>query len=254
MKPRETFRPVLVQFLEQEWQSHIADKFTFIESIPSGDARYFVSYIRSLSESTRDGLIADMIVRGVAFFFPEGSNTLPIGPRLEAFWNTKNAEGKGPEFIGIHFKKAIFAGEHDEVLRHITVEQYDKALSSLEPARAPELRKLLKPLLENAGYKHLDHGGGAYRYEKHLPGIPILLHIDFPGRGRQIEYDLSMGYLKNRCPSSGVSYENLLGIAHMGWDQVTKTVGGSAMSLMVAIISRLEMLMVRATEHMEGDA
>jgi len=90
----------------------------------------------------------------------------------------------------------------------------DADVTKLHPAKAPLLKKLVKPLLQGLlGTKEEKMPGGTMKYDGDLDGISVKVRVDYAARDVQMIYSISIPDSERKVALIGSGYEHFFGMA-----------------------------------------
>ena len=116
----------------------------------------------------------------------------------------------------------------------------DPDITRLHPAKAPLLKKLIKPVLQGiSGAKEEKGLGGELKYDGALNGTSLKVRINFPGRDVQMIYTVSIPDPDRQVVVIGTTYEHFFGIVGTGWDYVTEENAEASIGLLPELLRRV---------------
>ena len=115
----------------------------------------------------------------------------------------------------------------------------DADITKLRPAKAPQLKKLVKPLLQGLlGAKEEQKPGGTTKYEGALDGTLVKVRVDYAARDVQMIYAVSIPDSAGKVMVIGTGYEHLFGLGG-GWDYLTEENAEASSRLLPELLRRL---------------
>ena len=115
----------------------------------------------------------------------------------------------------------------------------DTDVTRLYPARAPQLKKLVKPLLQGLlGAKEEKMPGGTMKYDGALEGTPVKVRVDYAARDVQMIYSVSIPDPERKVVVIGSGYEHFFGMGG-GWDYITEENAEASVGLLPELLRRL---------------
>jgi hypothetical protein len=115
----------------------------------------------------------------------------------------------------------------------------DADVSKLHPAKAPQLKKLVKPLLQVLlGAKEEKMLGGAVKYDGTLDRTPVKVRVDYAARDVQLIYAVSIPDPERKVVVVGTGYEHLFGMGG-GWNYLTDENAEASIGLLPELLRRL---------------
>ena len=98
----------------------------------------------------------------------------------------------------------------------------DADVTKLHPAKAPQLKKLVKPLLQGLlSAKEQKMPGGTMKYDGAFHGIPLIVRVDYAAGDGQMIYAVSIPDPEHKVAVIGTNYESFFGMGG-GWDYITE--------------------------------
>jgi hypothetical protein len=118
-------------------------------------------------------------------------------------------------------------------------------LLEIQTIRAPELRKLLNPmLLKRLGAKPQKRPGGELVYEGMIGAIPLRVSIIFSNLYAQMHYAVGWSVRERGLLAQRLTYEVLWG-TNVGWDYLTEENAARSIDLLDELLLRLAALFER---------
>jgi hypothetical protein len=118
-------------------------------------------------------------------------------------------------------------------------------LLDIQTIRAPELRKLLNPmLLKRLGAKPQKRPGGELVYEGMIGGVPLRVSIIFSNLYAQMHYAVTWSVRERGLLAQRLTYEVLWG-TNVGWDYLTEENAARSIGLLDQLLLRLAELFER---------
>jgi hypothetical protein len=115
----------------------------------------------------------------------------------------------------------------------------DADITKLHPAKAPQLKKLVKPLLQGLlGAKEEKMPGGGMKYDGALDRTLVKVVVDYAARDVQMIYAVSIPDLAGKVMVIGTSYEHFFGVGG-GWDYITEENAEASIGLLPELLRRL---------------
>jgi hypothetical protein len=113
------------------------------------------------------------------------------------------------------------------------------ALRDARPAKAPQLRKLLNPMLrDRLAAKPTKRPGGELIFEGAIGGVPLRLSIIFSNLYGQMHYAASWSMREGRFRAQRLTYEALFGPS-TGWDYLTEENAARSIDLLGRLLVSL---------------
>jgi len=115
----------------------------------------------------------------------------------------------------------------------------DSDVTRLHPAKAPQLKKLVKPLLQGLlNAKEEKMPGGTIKYDGALEGTPLHVRVDYAARDVQMIYAMSIPDPQRKVVVIGTAYEYFFGMGG-GWDYITEENAEASVGLLPELIRRV---------------
>ena len=117
-------------------------------------------------------------------------------------------------------------------------------LLEIETIRAPELRKLLNPMLKRLDITPQKRPGGELIYEGVIGGVPLRLSIIFSNLYAQMTYGVTWSVRGRGLLAQRLGYETFWG-ASTGWDYLSRENAARSIDLLGELLLRLARLFER---------
>src|SRR5262249_28131560 len=115
----------------------------------------------------------------------------------------------------------------------------DADVTKLHPAKAPLLKKLVKPLLQGLlCAKEEKMPGGTMKYDGALDGTSIKVRVDYAARDVQMIYTVSVPDPERKVVLIGSNYEHFFGMGGV-WDYLTEENAASSVGLLPELLRRV---------------
>jgi hypothetical protein len=115
----------------------------------------------------------------------------------------------------------------------------DADVTKLHPAKAPQLKKLVKPLLQGLlGAKEEKMPGGTMKYDGAFDGTPVKVRVDYAARDVQMIFAVSIPDPERKIVVIGTGYEYFFGLGG-GWDYITEENAEASIGLLPELLRRL---------------
>jgi hypothetical protein len=241
----------LERFVRFEWEIEEGAGFPHLQRSPSSNTRRFFNWWGLIEAAEREAL-KDVLARigamglGYAVTGQMPLDNLTYKRWIENGFLGRAATGKLTLMPLRLMKNAISA---DINAGHTTFPGLDadevRMVHETASARAPDLRKLIKPAFaERLGLAPSNQGGGDWDYLPKDGSQDLRVHIDFGGMTAQLRY-----WAACRDPDSGralrrVNFEQMLGLQH-AWDWITAEGAIDAVELLCDEIDFLRALPAR---------
>jgi hypothetical protein len=241
-------------FLRDELGAEADAGFPRLRRIPQTEIIQFLDYFAALTPGDRSQLLDDLAVRAAIRLHPGTASGFPPAPAWDRYWRAVTSPGPfngGFRYCDVKFLALVprikeFGGYEgwiektqrpwvSELALHPR-EDLLPDLGCLAPARAPELRKLVKGALLARGFTAVVTKGAVHEYV-HPSGVPV--HVDFGSRVGQLCY-----WAGDIRRYGTLSYELLWGQPG-GWDYLTEENAARSIELLPELIEELARLLQR---------
>ena len=250
--------------IKAHFQADVQGGFPKLSRIPSSGTIRFLDYFSSLSASNQSALIDSHARLAAMTLLPaamtrdamlEFINTdRPLLAQREAMRSPQFSMGL--RYEGLRMRKAMLGDAMSMEIMAKTratpdfiprdnmppVLVPDPDMAHLEPAKAPQMRKLI-----DAGFKNLfatekkKLPGGSTGYSGVLHSANLTVWIDYAGMGMQLLYGVSIPDGAKRVFVARLAYEDLWG-AGRGWDYVTEENAEAGIGLLCELVAELVLL------------
>ena len=240
--------------------------YPLLRRIPSTHATAWLDYLDGISPAERQEFL-DANARVSALGLTLTPATLQettqqiaqfnaSNPALTNYWNVTR---RGPMTMGLRYQSIRMAkatlndAQSVEMMRQTrsTLDFIprddapvplvnDPDVTKLHPAKAPQLKKLVKPLLRGLlGAKEEKTPGGTMSYSGALDSTPVKVGVDYAGRDMQMIYAVSIPDPDRQVIVVGRAYESFFGIIANGWNYITEENAGASIALLPELVGRL---------------
>jgi len=251
----------IVSMIRDHMQAEADAGYPLLRRIPSARATACFDYLEHLSPAAREKLLeARARVAALAFVLTPAAQheILRLVNSNPALVKYREATVQGPLAIGLRYQslrmaKAVLNDAQSVAMMHQTRSTLDYVprddapvplvndadVTKLHPAKAPQLKKLAKPLLQRL----LDTGeekmpGGTMKYDGGLDGTPVKVRVDYAARETQMTYAVSIPDPERKVVVIGTSYEHFFGMGG-GWDYITEQNAEASIGLLPELLRRL---------------
>jgi hypothetical protein len=237
------------------------DGYPLLRRIPSTHATACFDYLESLSPSERDDLLeARARVAALGFVLtPRAQQDIlqqvNSNPALAKY---REAILRGPLAMGLRYQsirmaKAVLNDAQSVAMMQQTRSTLgyvprddapvplvnDPDITKLHPAKAPQLKKLVKPLLQTLlAADEEKMPGGTMKYDGVLDGTPLTVRVDYAARDIQMTYSVSIPDRERKVVVIGTGYERFFGIDGR-WDYLTEENAEISIGLLPELLRRL---------------
>ena len=236
--------------------------YPLLRRIPSTHAIACFDYLESISPREREEFLdAHARVAALGFVLTPAAQQeiLQLVNSDAEIAKYRNAKQQGPLAMGLRYQsirmaKAILNDAQSVAMMRQTRSTLgyvprddapvplvnDSDIRNLHPARAPQLKKLAKPLLQDfLSATEEKMPGGTMKYQGALDGTSVTVRIDYAGRDVQMIYSVSIPDPERKVVVIGRTYESLFGISGSGWDYITEENAEMSIGLLPELIRRL---------------
>ena len=235
--------------------------YPLLRQIPSTRATACFDYLESISPAEREELL-DARARVTALGFvltPEAQQEiLQLVDSNPAMVKYRDAMLRGPLAMGLRYQsirmaKAMLSDAESVAMMRQTRSTLgyvprddapvplvnDADVTRLHPAKAPQLKKLVKPLLQSLlGAKEEKMPGGTMKYDGALDGTSVKVRVDYAARDVQMIYSVSIPDPERKVVVIGSGYEHFFGMGG-GWDYITEENAQASVGLLPELLRRV---------------
>ena len=235
--------------------------YPLLRRIPSTHAIACFDHLESISPAEREELLearARVAALGFVLTPPAQQEILQLVNSNPALVKYREAMLRGPLAMGLRYQsirmaKAVLNDAHSVAMMQQTRSTLDYVLrddapmplvndadvTKLHPAKAPQLKRLVKPLLQGLlGAKEEKMPGGTMKYDGALHGTPLKVRVDYAARDVQMIYAVSIPDPERKVVVIGTGYEHFFGMGG-GWDYITEENAEASIGLLPELLQRL---------------
>jgi len=239
--------------------------YPLLRRIPSTHATACFDYLESISPTEREEFLdAHARVTALGFVLTPATQQeiLQLVESNPGIVKYRNAKQQGPFAMGLRYQsirmaKAILNDAQSVAMMRQTRSTLgylprddapvplvnDPDVTKLHPAKAPQLKKLVKPLLQGfLGAREEKMPGGTMKYDGVLDQTSVTVRIDYAGRDVQMIYSVSIPDTERKVVVIGTTYERFFGIGGTGWDYITEENAAASIGLLPELLRRLVVL------------
>ena len=251
----------VVSLIREHMRAEADAGYPLLRRIPSTHATACFDYIESILPAEREELVearARVAALGFVHTPPAQQAILQLVNSNPALVKFREARLRGPFAMGLRYQsirmaKAVLNDAQTVAMMEQTRSTLDYVprddapvplvndpdVRNLHPAKAPQLKKLVKPLLQGLlGAKEEKMPGGTMKYDGALDGISVKVRVDYAARDVQMIYAASIADPEGKVAVIGTGYEHLFGLGG-GWDYVTEENAGVSIGLLPELLRRL---------------
>jgi len=235
--------------------------YPLLRQIPSTRATVCFDYLESISPAEREELL-DARARVTALGFvltPVGQQEIvQLVNSNPAMVKYRDVMLRGPLAMGlrhqsIRMAKAMLSDAESVAMMRLTRSTLgyvprddapvplvnDADVTRLHPAKAPQLKKLVKPLLQSLlGAKEEKMPGGTMKYDGDLDGTSVKVRVDYAARDVQMIYSVSIPDPERKVVMIGSGYEHFFGMGG-GWDYITEENAEASVGVLPELLRRV---------------
>ena len=208
--------------------------YPLLRQMPSTRATVCFDYLESISPTEREELL-DARARITALGF--GRGPLAMGLRYQSIRMAKAMLSDSVSVAMMRQTRSTlgYVPRDDAPVPLVN----DADVTKLHPAKAPLLKKLVKPLLQSLlGAKEEKIPGGTLKYDGDLDGTSVKVRIDYAARDVQLIYSVSIPDPERKVVLIGSSYEHFFGMGG-GWDYITEENAEASVGLLPELLHRV---------------
>jgi hypothetical protein len=235
--------------------------YPLLRRIPSTHATFCFDYLENISPHERAELLdarARINALGLLFTPAAQKEIVQLVNSNPALLRYRDARMHGPLAMGLRYQSIRMAKATLNDAQSVAMMQQtrstlgyvprddapvpvvnDADVTRLHPARAPQLKKLVKPLLQGLlGARQEKLPGGTMKYDGALDGTPLNVRIDYAARDTQMIYAVSIPDPERKVAVIGTTYEHWFGMGG-GWDYLTEENAETSVGLLPELLRRL---------------
>ena len=251
----------VVSLIREHMHAEADAAYPLLRRIPSTRATACFDYLERISPAERDELLeARARVAALGFVLTPAAQQeiLQLVNSNPALVRYREAMLRGPLAMGLRYQsirmaKAVLNDPQSvammqkmrSTLDYVPRDDApvplvnDPDVSQLHPAKAPQLKKLVKPLLQSLlGATEEKMPGGTMKYDGALDGTPVKVRADYAARDVQMIYAVSIPDPERKVVVIGTGYEHFFGIGG-GWDYITEENAEASIGLLPELLRRL---------------
>ena len=248
----------LHKFLRGEFDTEARTSFARLRRVPDTHVRHFLDYYRSLNPTDQDALADGSTLWGTLGLLGPRRSERHEALNTNLAWERWTHEmvmgsGRDPHHCySVPLLRACIAqakidrskGKPSSVPREL--EEY---AASIRSVKAPELRKLVRPMLRSIlGARPSRLGGGDWDYEGTIGGSRVMVGIDYGGRSAQLRYEVAVQSTKPLVTFERAGFEVALGAGHGDWDFIVEENVSDSMALLGEFVTYMAELPRRLPE------
>lgn len=247
--------------------------YPLLRRIPSTHATACFDYLETISPSERDELLDARATAVALRLVPTPAarqQILELVASNPSLLKYRDAMTRGPIAMGLRYQslrmaKAVLNDAQSVAMMQQTRSTLDYVprddapvplvndpdVTKLHPAKAPQLKKLVKPLLQSLlGAKEEKMPGGTMKYQGALDGTPVTVRVDYAARDVQMIYSVSIPDPERQVVVVAATYEDFFGIGG-GWDYLTEENAEASVSLLPELLRRVLAIRNDVSLHMK---
>lgn len=240
--------------------------FPTLSRIPNTLVVKVLDHVATLDAAERAALLDSRARLGALHFFPAPliarahEELRTTDPALLRFQEAMKAQpfAYGLRYVDLRMAKAMLRDPESRAMMAQTRATLDftprddlpeplvgaTPLLEIETIRAPELRKLLNPMLKRLGMIPQKRPGGELIYEGAIGGVPLRLSIIFSNLYAQMTYGVTWSVRERGFLAQRLGYEVFWG-ASTSWNYLTGDNAARSIDLLAELMLRLARLFER---------
>jgi hypothetical protein len=251
----------IVSLIRDHMHAEADARYPLLRRIPSTHATACFDYLENISPAEREELLearARVTALGFVLTPPAQQEILQLVNSNPALVKYREAMLRGPLAMGLRYQsirmaKAVLNDAQSVAMMQQTRSTLsyvprdnapvplvnDADVTKLHPAKAPQLKKLVKPLLQGLlGAKEEKMPGGTMKYDGALDATPVKVRVDYAARDIQMIYAVSIPDPERKVVVIGTGYEHFFGMGG-GWDYITEENAEASIGLLPELLRRL---------------
>ena len=239
--------------------------YPLLRRIPSTHTTACFDYLESISRGEREEFLeaqARLTALGFVLTPVARQEILQLVDSNPALVKYRSAKQQGPLAMGLRYQsirmaKAMLNDAQSVAMMRQTRSTLgyvprddapvplvnDPDVTKLHPVKAPQLKKLVKPLLQGLlGAKEEKMPGGTMKYDGALDETPVKVRVDYAGRDVQMIYSVSIPDTERKVVVIGTTFENFFGMGGTGWDYITEENADASIGLLPDLLRRVVVL------------
>jgi hypothetical protein len=251
----------IVSLIRDHMHAEADAGYPLLRRIPSTHATARFDYLESVSPAERDELLEAHARVAALGFAPTPSaqqQILQLVNSNPALVKYRDARSRGALAMGLRYQsirmaKAVLNDAQSVAMMQQTRSTLtsvprddapvplvnDADVSKLHPAKAPQLKKLVKPMLQGVlGVKEEKMPGGTMKYDGALDGTQVKVRVDYAARDVQVIFAVSIPDPERKIVVVGTGYEHFFGMGG-GWDYLTEENAEASINLLPELLRRL---------------
>jgi hypothetical protein len=264
----------IVSLIRNHMHAEAEAGYPLLRRVPSTHATACFDYFESISTAEREELLAARAhVAALGFLLTPSAQQeiLRLVNSNPALVEYREAMSRGPLAMGLRYQsirmaKAVLNDAQSVAMMQRTRSTLgyvprddapmplvnDADVTKLHPARAPQLKKLVKPLLQGLlGAKEEKVLGGTVKYDGTLDRTPVKVRVDYAARDAQLIYAVSIPDPERKVVVVGTGYEHLFGMGG-GWNYLTDENAEASIGLLPELLRRLVTLQSEVKRLVSG--
>lgn len=237
----------LHKFFRGEFDAEACSAFARLRRIPDTHVRHFLDYYESLNATDQDALAEASTLRGALSL--GGPRTLRHHEMLQKnpAWNEWRQElvmggSRDPHhYYSVPLLRTCVAQAKIDRAKGkppSVPAELEKYAASIRSVKAPELRKLVRPVLRSIlGARPSKLGGSDWDYEGTMGGPRIVVGIDYGGHSAQLSYEVAVQSIEPSVAFQRAGFEVALGVGHGNWDFIVEENVSDAMALLGDLVT-----------------
>ena len=251
----------IVSLIRDHMHAEADASYPLLRRIPSTHATACFDYLERISPAEQEELLearARVAALGFMLTPPAQQEILQLVNSNPALVKYRAAMVRGPLAMGLRYQsirmaRAVLNDAQSVAMMRQTRSTLDYVprddapvplvndpdVTKLHPAKAPQLKKLVRPLLQALlGVREERIPGGTMKYDGALDGTPVKVRVDYAARDVQMIYAVSIPDPERKIVVIGTGYEHVFGMGG-GWDYITEENAEASVGLFPELLRRL---------------
>jgi hypothetical protein len=259
------------KFLRAELAGEVAAGFPRLRPVPQTEIIWFLDYFAGLPEPERETLLDALADSAAYAFLPPASlplnarGTVDVPPAIARMVELRQQPGGmgGTRYMDIKMQSADPSfrepgGYHPSWREKLTPLHFQPRpdllpdINNVKPAKAPQLRKLVKAALSDAfELRHEKQPGGTSKFVGPYHDGTLTIYVHFGMTLGQLKYDAIYRNAQNQPVFLFLTYNRLWGLC-MPWNYITEDYAERSAQLIAEQIAYLVDLSERLHAHIDA--
>ncbi len=252
----------LHKFLRGEFDAEMRTGFARLRRVPDTRVRHFLDYYGSLNAANQDALADASTLWGTLRLWGLRPSSYHEMLKTNPAWERLRHEmvmggGRDPRYyysvplLRTCISQAKIDRAKGELLSVPT--ELEEYAASVRGVKAPELRKLVGPVLQSVlGARPSKLAGGEWAYEGAVSNSRVIVGIDYGGHSAQLRYEVAVQSADPAVTFERAGFEIVLGVGHGKWDFIVEENVGDSVALLGEFVTYVGELPPRLPEGCLG--